>query len=320
MRCLVTGCAGFIGARLAQALLRSGHDVVGIDNIDTAYDPNLKRWRLSRLTTAHGFDFREIDIRDRGALTGLFRVHFDSVFHLAGKAGVRASVEDPGSYIDTNVTGTLHLIDLACKSGAPKFVFASTSSAYGDRQNGAATEDSPSDRPLSPYAASKKAAEVLCHAYHLLHGIDVSVLRYFTVYGPAGRPDMSIFRFVRWIREGDPVLVFGDGSQKRDFTYVDDIVSGTIAAQRRVGYEVINLGSDAPVMLMDVIRRVENLTEKRAKIEFRPQHAADVSFTHANIAKARQVLGWVPEVPVSEGLARVVAWYEENRGWARELN
>lgn len=314
----MTGSAGFIGARLVESLLHSGHDVVGVDNVDDSYDPRLKRWRLARLCDHSKFDFQEIDIRDRTALEKGVGGQFDGVFHFAARAGVRPSVADPRSYIETNVIGTLNVLDRTRFLNIPKVVFASTSSVYGT--NGTRVdEESPTDRPLSPYAATKKSAEVLCHSYHHLYGTDVSILRFFTVYGPAGRPDMSVFRFVHWIIEGKPVTVFGDGTQTRDFTYVDDIVSGAILALKPIGCEAINLGSDAPVKIIDVIRLVEALTNTRATLEFRQQHRADVPDTHASIEKAKRILSWQPRNRISDGIADVVEWYTANRVWARDL-
>jgi UDP-glucuronate 4-epimerase len=198
-------------------------------------------------------------------------------------------------------------------------VLASTSSLYGATNPRPFREDANTNRPLSPYAASKKGAEALCHTYHYLYDIDVTVFRYFTVYGPAGRPDMSLFRFTQWISEGRPVTVFGDGQQSRDFTYVDDIARGTIAGLQPVGYEVINLGSDEPIVLMDGIHLVEDLTGEEAVLEFEPRHPADILATWADIGKAERVLGWQPQVPFKDGVARLVTWYRENRDWAKDV-
>jgi UDP-glucuronate 4-epimerase len=242
-----------------------------------------------------------------------------AIINLAARAGVRQSVENPWVYIETNTTGTLNLLELARQHGVPKFVLASTSSLYGQHNPMPYREDADTNQPLSPYAASKKAAEALCYTYHYLYGIDVTVFRYFTVYGPGGRPDMSLFRFVQWTAEGRPVLVYGDGQQSRDFTYVDDIARGTIAGLKPVGYEVINLGSDQPVVLMDALRTVERLLGQSARIDFQPMHRADVPATWADISKAERLLGWRPQVTTDEGIRRLVAWYQANRAWAREV-
>jgi len=332
MKVLVTGCAGFIGSKVSELLLAEGHAVVGLDNVNDAYDVRLKQWRLKQLEGRPGLEFHYLDITDREALKVLFLNGrerrdrpFDAVINLAARAGVRQSVENPWVYFDTNVTGTLNLLELCREFGIKKFVLASTSSLYGavlngrDRLNRPFREDDVTDRPLSPYAASKKAAEALCYTYHYLSGIDVTVLRYFTVYGPGGRPDMSPFRFVQWISEGRPVTVFGDGRQSRDFTYVDDIAAGTVAALKPVGFDVINLGSDKPVVLMEAIRLIERLVDRTAKIDFKPRHPADVMATWADIGKAGKILGWRPQTKFEDGVRNLVAWYRDNRTWAREI-
>ena len=316
-RYLLTGAAGFIASRVAERLLGDGHVVLGLDNLNDAYDVRLKTWRLEQLRRHERFLFQPIDIRDRASLQGACdsRPGFDAVLHLAARAGVRASVEDPWSYLATNAGGTLNLLEL-CRGRIPKFVSASTSSLYGADNPVPCEETADTDRPLSPYAASKKAAEALCHSYHHLHGIDITVLRYFTVYGPAGRPDMSIFRFVRQIVEGEAVTVHGDGSQSRDFTYVDDIAEGTVAALRKLGCETINLGSNAPASVTEVIRLIERLTRRRSVIQYRSPHRADVQATWAGVEKARRLLDWRPTVSLEEGLRRTIDWYHKNREWA----
>ena len=320
MRVLLTGSAGFIGSRVADALIRSGHRVVGIDSLNGSYDPRLKEWRLRQLQERPSFTFHRCNIVDRQALDELFRASaFDGVMNLAARAGVRQSLQNPWAYFETNVTGTLNLLELCRAFNVRKFVQASTSSLYG---NGARPfqEDQATDRPLSPYAASKKAAETLCYAYHSLYGLDVSVLRYFTVYGPAGRPDMSIFRFIQRIAEGGPVPLYGDGSQERDFTYVDDIAQGTLSALRMLGYEIINLGSDRPVAVRQVIALLEKMLRRSAHVEYLPPHPADVPATRADVAKARRLLAWTPKTMLEEGLENAVRWYEENRSWASKVD
>ncbi|MCL7454962.1 MAG: GDP-mannose 4,6-dehydratase [Anaerolineae bacterium] len=335
---LVTGAAGFIGSKVAETLLSEGHAVLGLDSLNDAYDVRLKTWRLAQLEGQPGFEFRQIDITDREALRRLFdggqpaggagentagrqpsTVPFDGVINLAARAGVRQSVRDPWIYLATNVTGTLNLLELCRETGVGKFVLASTSSLYGARNPRPFREDADTDGPLSPYAASKKAAEAMCYAYHHLYELDVTVFRYFTVYGPAGRPDMSIFRFVQWISEGQPVTVYGDGQQSRDFTYVDDIARGTVAGLRPMGYEVINLGSDEPVVLMDAISYLEELLGKEARLEYLPRHRADVLATWADISKAERLLGWRPRLSFRQGLQEAVSWYRANQDWAREI-
>jgi nucleoside-diphosphate-sugar epimerase len=333
MHILLTGAAGFIAGKVAERLLAEGHSVVGIDNMNDAYDPRLKVHRLAALQGREGFHFEQMDICDRPVLERLWRGPaapataraaapagpFDAVINLAARAGVRPSVDDPWVYVDTNMTGTLNLLDLCHRYGCPKFVLASTSSLYGAHNPQPFSEDQDTSRPLSPYAASKKGAEALCYTYHYLHGLDVTVFRYFTVYGPAGRPDMSLFRFCRWISEGDPVLINGDGRQSRDFTYVDDVARGTVLGLKPLGYEIINLGSDHPVELLRVVELLERETGRRADLRFGPEQAADVRATWANVDKARRLLGWESEVDLDEGVRRLVAWYEENRELARSL-
>ncbi len=331
MQVLVTGAAGFIGWKVSEMLLDRGHTVVGIDNLNDAYDVRLKHWRLAQLQGRQEFTFYRLDICDREALRGVFEEAaagglWSAVINLAARAGVRQSVENPWGYFETNVTGTLNLLELCREYGSKKLILASTSSLYGSNNSQPFREDANTDRPLSPYAASKKAAEALGYTYHYLYGLSVVVLRYFTVYGPAGRPDMSLFRFVQWISEGKPVTVYGDGQQSRDFTYVDDIARGTMAAVSFLQsggsdpiFEIINLGSDQPVVLMDAIGLAEELVGKKARIEYRERHPADVLATWADISKAKRLLGWQPQTRFQEGMAQLVRWYRENREWAREI-
>lgn len=320
---LVTGAAGFIGAKVCELLLAQGSQVVGLDNLNDAYDRRLKDWRLERLQGRAGFAFHRMDISDGETLRNFFGDReerpFDAVINLAARAGVRQSVDNPWIYYDTNATGTLNLLDLCRSFGCKKFVLASTSSLYGAHNPQPFSETANTDQPLSPYAASKKAAEALCYTYHYLYGIDITVFRYFTVYGPAGRPDMSLFRFVQWVSEGRPVTVYGDGEQSRDFTYVDDIARGTIAGLKPVGHEIINLGSDQPVVLKDALDRIEKATGRKAQVENRPRHPADVTATWADIGKAERLLGWRPETTFDEGVRRLVAWYGDNRQWAKDI-
>jgi nucleoside-diphosphate-sugar epimerase len=322
-RYVVTGAAGFIGSRVASQLLAASHEVIGIDNLNDAYDVRLKEFRLRDLCARDNFHFHKADIAERAAVENLFRApearNVDAIVNLAARAGVRPSVIDPWVYFDTNATGTLNLLAAAREHGVPKFVLASTSSLYGADNPMPYAENANTDRPLSPYAASKKAAEAICYTYHYLYGLDVSVLRYFTVYGPAGRPDMSLFRFVQWVSEGRPVIIFGDGTQQRDFTYVEDVAAGTVSALRPLGYEIINLGSDRPIELAETVRVVEELTGKRANIEYRPRHPADVLATWADISKAERLLGWRPAMPFADGVRNLVEWYRSNREWAKDV-
>ena len=323
---LVAGCAGFIGSRVTEKLLADGEAVIGIDNLNNAYDNRLKDWRLERLLTHKNFQFHRLDICHQECLGDLFPKirqsgvkKLDAVINLAARAGVRPSVLDPWSYLETNTTGTVNLLEFCKSYDIPKFVIASSSSLYGKDNPMPYREDANTDFPLSPYAASKKAAEVYSYTYHYLYGIDVTIYRYFTVYGPAGRPDMSPLRFVQWINEERPVTIFGDGSQMRDFTYVDDIARGTIAGLRSLGCEVINLGSDAPVALMEMICTIERLTGKKARLEFGASQRADMQATWADISKAHRLLDWQPQTTLEAGLEQLVDWYQENREWAKEI-
>ena len=319
MRVLVTGCAGFIGSGTCKLLLEQGHEVVGLDSVNDAYDPRLKEWRWSQLEGSDGYKAHRVDITDRKALEEVFATSkVDAVINLAARAGVRQSLENPWVYIETNTVGTLNLLELCKVHDVKKFVLSSTSSIYGEGER-PFKETAPSDRPMSPYAASKKAAEALCYTYHRLFDIDVTIPRYFTVYGPAGRPDMSIFRFIRWIAEGEPIQLFGDGSQERDFTFVTDIARGTVAALKPVGYEIVNLGSDKPATIKYTIETLEQYLGKTAIIHTEPMHPADVPATWADITKAREMLGWEPEVSLEDGLLQCVEWYKAQQGWAHKL-
>ena len=319
-RFLVTGAAGFIGAQVCAELLRRGETVVGVDNLNDAYDPRLKEWRLARLHAQEGFTFLRLDIADAASVHALAgRGPFEAVLNLAARAGVRASVRAPELYVQANMIGALNMLELCRAQGIPKFVQASTSSLYGAHNPRPFSEQADISRPLSPYAATKGGAEMLCHSFHALHGLDVSILRYFTVYGPAGRPEMSIFRFVQWVEEGRPIVLYGDGTQERDFTYIDDIVRGTLAALTPLGFEVINLGSDRPIAMSELIRMLERLAGKPAVIDRRPEAPGDVRATWADIAKAGRLLGWEPRVGLEDGLRACLEWYRAEREWARSI-
>ena len=268
-----------------------------------------------------GFEFQRADITCFTQLSEQWarQPGFEAVVNLAARAGVRPSVADPWVYVDTNITGTLNLLELCRQHGVGKFVLASTSSLYGAHTPLHYSEDAETSRPISPYAATKKAAETFCYTYHYLHGLDVTVLRYFTVYGPAGRPDMSLFRFVQRAFEGQPITLFGDGSQSRDFTFVGDIARGTVAALRPVGFDIINLGCDRPIVLADAVYLVERLTGRKITVEYRPAHPADVSATWANVTRASEVLGWRPEVSFEAGVRSLVDWYLAERAWASQI-
>jgi UDP-glucuronate 4-epimerase len=321
---LVTGAAGFIASQVSKQLLDQGDHVVGVDNLNDYYDVRLKNWRLEQLKAhphAENFSFSCLDIEDQANLSDLFKVEgpFDAVLNLAARAGVRYSMENPHVYLSTNAEGTLNLLECMRVHGCKKLVLASTSSLYAG-QKMPFTEDLAVNEPLSPYAASKKAGELLAYSYHKLYQVDISVVRYFTVFGPAGRPDMSPYRFIKWIAEEETIQMFGNGSQSRDFTYVDDIARGTIAAIQDVGYEIINLGGGRnPVSLNAIISKLEELLGKKAKIDHKPFHVADLMETWADISKAKNLLGWEPQVSLDEGLEQSVQWYMDNQHWLKEV-
>ena len=317
---LVTGIAGFIGSRVGARLLSEGHHVVGIDNLNDYYDVKLKNYRLSGLKEREGFEFCKGDIESKKVLSSLFeRYRFDAVLNLAARAGVRYSMENPHVYLSTNAAGTLNLLEEMVKRNVRKMVLASTSSLYAG-QKMPFVESLPVNTPISPYAASKKAAEVMAFSFHHLYGLDISIVRYFTVFGPCGRPDMSIFRFIKWIREETPLEVFGNGSQSRDFTYVEDVARGTIAALKEVGYEIVNIGGGKnPISLNTIIGWIEGHLGKRAEVNRKPFHKADLISTWADINKAEALFGWKPEVSVEEGVKRTVEWHLENDDWLKEV-
>jgi len=319
-RYLVTGAAGFIASRVSQMLMDDGHSVVGVDNMNDAYDPRMKEYRLARLVKQEQFDFVKMDIADKDAAFKLIeKGPYDAVINLAARAGVRQSVENPWVYVDTNVTGTLNMLETAIRSGTKKFILASTSSIYGNNPPIPTPETASSDHPLQPYSATKKGAEALCHSYHYLHNLDVTVFRYFTVYGPAARPDMVMFRFAQWISEGREVRVNGDGTQSRGFTYVDDIARGTILGLKPVGYEIINLGGHQVITINDLIAIVEKLVGRKANVVYQDRHPADVLENSANVEKAMSMLGWSPKVSLEEGIPNLVNWYLAERSWVSQI-
>ncbi len=317
---LVTGCAGFIASKVCEQLLEAGDRVVGVDNLNDYYDVSLKQHRLEQLRRFPNFIFAQLDIEDRTAVAQLFEQNsFSAVLNLAARAGVRYSMENPFVYMTTNAMGSLNLMEAMRQRGVSKYVLASTSSLYAG-QPMPFDEDLPVNTPLSPYAASKKAAELMAHSYHHLYGLDVTIVRYFTVYGPAGRPDMCIFRFIQWIDQGQPIELFGDGNQSRDFTFVDDIARGTIAATRPIGYEIVNLGGGKqPVTLNYIIGELEERLGRKATLEHKPFHVADIVSTWASINKAKRLLDWEPRVSVAEGLDHCVRWYREHLPWSASI-
>jgi UDP-glucuronate 4-epimerase len=316
LQILLTGCAGFIGARTAEILLEQGHQVVGIDNLNDYYDVRLKDYRLSKLRTRQGFTFYAIDIENYSELEHIFFTNrLDAVINLAARAGVRASIETPHVYLSTNTLGSLNLLSLMTKHAVTRFVMASTSSLYAGTPM-PFTETSDVTRPISPYAASKLAAEAMAFTWHHLHGIHVAVLRYFTVFGPAGRPDMSPFRFIEWIRRGQPITLYGTGEQTRDFTYIDDIARGTVAALGADGHHIINLGGgNTPLSINTMIREIESALGQEAKVNRQPSNSADMTDTAADISNAKHSLKWTPKINPIEGFKKTVAWHQANADW-----
>ncbi len=317
---LITGAAGFIGWKTCRRFLESGYRVTGIDNMNDYYDVKLKEYRADDLEKNQAFELCRIDIEDYDKLEGVFRRDkYSAVINLAARAGVRYSLENPDIYLSTNTQGTLNILKLMVKYSTGKLVLASTSSLYAG-QKMPFSECLPVNTPISPYAATKKAAEVLVYSYHYLYGIDATVVRYFTVYGPCGRPDMSIFRFIKWIDEGSAIRLFGDGTQSRDFTYVDDIAEGTFRAVKNTGYEIINLGGGKnPVSMNYIISLIEKRLGKTAKIDYKPFHKADMLSTWADINKAERILGWKPHVSIEKGLEMTIDWYLDNRSWLKDV-
>lgn len=311
---LVTGAAGFIGSHVCAALLRDGRRVVGLDNFNDYYSPARKRENVREIAQeapGAGLELVEGDLRDRDGVRRLFVEHrFDAVVHLAAMAGVRASVADPFLYYEVNLTATLGLLELAREFGKPNFVFASTSSAYGQSDALPWVETDSADRPLAPYPASKRSAELLGHAYHHLHGLDFTALRFFTVYGPRSRPDMMAYKVMDSLERGTQIELYDGGRLKRDWTYVADIVSGVCAAvDRRLGYEIVNLGRGEPVLVSDFLAELERCAGKKANTLSAPMPRADVEATCADIGKARRLLGYDPKVPVAEGARLSYEWF-----------
>ena len=316
---LVTGAAGFIGARTSEFLIKDGHTVAGVDNLNDAYDPRIKQYRLKRLQALPEFTFHKLDISEKSIIDDFRDQQFEGVINLAARAGVRASVTDPWGYVESNMIGTLNMLEICRGTGTKKFLVASTSSIYGDDPPYPTPESASSSEPLQPYAASKKGAEAMAHAYHHLYGIDVSVVRFFTVYGPAGRPDLSIFRFVQWISEGRPVRVNGDGEQSRGFTYIDDIARGVIAALKPLGHEIINLGGHEVITINNLIKLIEDVVGKKAVVEYGPPDLADMRANWADVTKAGELLGWEPQFSLRSGIEKLVEWYNAEREWASQI-
>lgn len=318
MKTLITGAAGFIGSHVAEALLADGEPVVGLDNFDAFYDRAAKEDNLRHVRAAgEAFSFVEADIRDAGAVDEVFLAQgpFDVVLHLAARAGVRPSIADPLGYESVNVAGTMNLLEASVRQKPlPRFIFASSSSVYGNNPKVPFSESDNVDNPISPYAATKKAGELICHTYHHLHGLPTWCLRFFTVYGPRQRPDLAICKFTKNILAGEPIEMFGDGTTSRDYTYIDDIVLGVRRAMRRcAGYEIINLGSEHPVTLADMIATVAAACGRQAVIEPKCMQPGDVECTYADVTKAQRLLDYRPSKPFAEGVRAQVEWYRKEK-------
>ena len=311
MRALVTGCAGFIGSTVVEALIARGDEVTGLDNFDPLYDPALKRANLAALASSDRFHLIAGDIRDAALVTQALECSQpETIIHLAALAGVRPSLQRPAEYTSVNVDGTVTLLEAAHQHGVPQFIFGSSSSVYGATNQLPFSEDQPIHRPLSPYAASKASAEAFCYTYHHLYGIRMALLRFFTVYGPRQRPDLAINKFVRLLLAGEPIPMYGDGTSSRDYTYVGDIAAGVLAAlDADLDFEIINLGGSSPVTLKDLIAAIGEVLDREPQVQQLPDQPGDVPCTYANIAKAAALLGWAPQLNLADGLRHFTRWY-----------
>jgi UDP-glucuronate 4-epimerase len=313
MKVLITGAAGFIGSHLCERLLSEGRMVVGVDNFDDFYDPKIKRSNIADCLENENFELVEADIRDRAAMDEMVGKDIDIIVHLAARAGVRPSIAQPLLYADVNVNGTTVLLEAAKKQRIGKFIFASSSSVYGNNEKVPFSEEDNVDFPISPYAATKKACELICHTYHHLYGISLTCLRFFTVYGPRQRPDLAIHKFARLIEQGKAIPVYGDGTMSRDFTYIEDIIDGTVAAMEKcAGFNIYNLGESRPITVNNLIAEIEKALGKKAVKEHVPPQPGDVEQTYADVTKAVKELGYNPTTTIEEGLAQFVTWLRES--------
>ena len=308
---LITGGAGFIGSHLSERLLTEGERIICLDNFDTFYDPLIKRNNISPFLKNRKYILIEGDIRDLTLLKAIFnKEKIDTIIHIAARAGVRPSIIDPLLYYDVNVHGTMNLLEMAREHSVKKFIFASSSSVYGENEKVPFSEEDNVDEPISPYAATKKAGELICYTYHHLYDIPIVCLRFFTVYGPRQRPEMAIHKFTRLIHEGQSVPVFGDGSSRRDYTFIEDIIDGITSSLRtELSYEVINLGESMTIGLTELIPLLEDCLNKKAVIEWVPLQPGDVPITYADIGKARKLLGYNPKTDIRHGLENFVTWF-----------
>ncbi len=313
MKVLITGAAGFIGSHLTERLLTDGNHVIGIDNFDDFYDPQVKRRNIEASLADENFGLIEADIRDSSAMDEAVGQGVETIVHLAARAGVRPSIEQPVLYADVNINGTVVMLEAARQHNVSKFIFGSSSSVYGNNKKVPFAEADNVDYPISPYAATKKACELICHTYHSLYKIDITCLRFFTVYGPRQRPDLAIHKFARLIEEGKSIPVFGDGSMMRDFTYIDDIIAGTVAAMDKCsGYNIYNLGESEPIRLGELIEYIEQALGKKAKKEYLPKQPGDVEQTYADVTRAAKELGYKPSTHIKEGLTNFVNWLRQD--------
>jgi UDP-glucuronate 4-epimerase len=313
MRVLITGGAGFIGSHLCERLVQESFEITCLDNFNDSYDPGIKRKNIEALVNDHQIRLYEADIRDSEQVKKLFSEYrFDGIFHLAARAGVRPSIQNPQAYQDVNIRGSLNIFELARKFEVPKIVFASSSSVYGFNKNVPFSESHNVDNPVSPYAATKKAGELIAYTYHHLYQISINCIRFFTVYGPRQRPDMAIRKFTRLIDRGESIPVYGDGSSQRDYTYISDIIDGLVKAfEFCTGYEIYNLGDSRTTGLLEMIRTIEKCLGKDAQMKFLPFQSGDVEITFADISKAREKLDYSPKVYFEEGMQRFICWYKQ---------
>lgn len=315
MKVLITGAAGFIGSSLTDALLARGDEVIGVDNFDDFYERRYKQDNIKGALANEKFSLVEADIRDKSAMESMMGNKPDMVVHLAAKAGVRPSIEDPVIYQDVNINGTVSVLEAMRKHNCKKMVIASSSSVYGNNKKVPFSESDPVDHPISPYAATKKACELICHTYHHLFDMDIFALRFFTVYGPRQRPDLAIRKFAKLISNGKEIKMFGDGSTSRDYTYIEDILQGVIASiDRCKGYEVFNLGESKPILLKELISCISEKLGVEPKIKQEPMQPGDVDRTYADITKAKEMLDYNPHTDINEGMGRFVEWFKGYAG------
>jgi len=330
MKVLITGAAGFIGSHLSERLLAEGGTVVGVDNFDDFYEPQIKHLNIAECLKNKNFQLVEADVRDSTTMDKIIGDGIETIVHLAAKVGVRPSISQPLLYTDVNINGTMVLLESAKKHKTGKFIFGSSSSVYGNNKKVPFSEDDSVDFPISPYAATKKAGELICHTYHHLYGISITCLRFFTVYGPRQRPDLAIHKFAKLIEQGKPIPVYGDGSMMRDFTYIDDIINGVVGAIMQLaahdtsavtrmsdepretgdkpGFNIYNLGESRPIAVNDLIAEIEKALGKKAVKEYLPLQPGDVERTYADVTKAVRELGYKPSTTIKDGLARFVEW------------